>query len=182
MNADDDDIALGVELRQLLDAVELALEATGSPLRVLESERARGDLSRREVVRSHSYGRVEAGTGATNVFERRPLAQEDDWSASGFLDCEISEATCKPMMRFVTLLAMADIPIALSVSNEDASSTGDGRVFSEGVFSPKLNFHFDGFFVTTGDAWTTDTGRGKSGATEKSPRCFDDKRDALLIS
>jgi hypothetical protein len=88
------------------------------------------------------------------------------------------------MIRFVTLLAVANIPIGLPVSNEDASSTGDGRVCSsEGVFFPKLNFHFDGFFVTTGDAWMTDTGRGKSGDSKReSPRCFDDERDALLIS
>lgn len=44
MNADDDVIALEVELRQLLDVIELPLEATGLPLRVLEGERARGDL------------------------------------------------------------------------------------------------------------------------------------------
>lgn len=49
-------MALEVELRQLLEAMELALEATGRPLRVLEGERARGDLPRGEVARSLSYG------------------------------------------------------------------------------------------------------------------------------
>lgn len=42
MNADDEVVALEVELRQ--DAIELALEATGRPLRVLEGDSARGDL------------------------------------------------------------------------------------------------------------------------------------------
>jgi len=39
-------MALEVELRQLLEAMELALEATGRPLRVLEGETVRGDLAR----------------------------------------------------------------------------------------------------------------------------------------
>jgi len=47
VNADDD---AEVELRQLLDIIELALEATGSLLRALAGERARGDLALGEVV------------------------------------------------------------------------------------------------------------------------------------
>jgi len=46
VKAEDDVIALEVELRQLLEAVELALEATGRPLRVLEGDRVRGELAR----------------------------------------------------------------------------------------------------------------------------------------
>jgi len=53
VNADDDVIALEVELRQLLEAIELALEAKG---RVLAGDRARGDLPRGEVARSHLFG------------------------------------------------------------------------------------------------------------------------------
>lgn len=56
MNADDEVIALEVELRQLLEAIELALEAKGRPLRVLAGDRARGDLARGEVARSHLFG------------------------------------------------------------------------------------------------------------------------------
>lgn len=44
VNADED--ALDVEVRQLLDAIELALEATGRPLRPLPGDIARGDLAR----------------------------------------------------------------------------------------------------------------------------------------
>lgn len=46
MKAEDDVIALEVELRQLLEVMELALEATGRPLRVLDGERVRGELAR----------------------------------------------------------------------------------------------------------------------------------------
>jgi len=53
VNADDDVIALEVELRQLPEVKELPLEATG---RMLEGERARGDLLRGEVARwSHLF-------------------------------------------------------------------------------------------------------------------------------
>jgi hypothetical protein len=37
-----------VELRQLVDAIELALEANGRPLRVLAGDVVRGDLARRD--------------------------------------------------------------------------------------------------------------------------------------
>ena len=36
--------ALDMELRQLLDAIELALDAKGRPLRVLDGEMPRSDL------------------------------------------------------------------------------------------------------------------------------------------
>ncbi|TBU37804.1 hypothetical protein BD309DRAFT_875710, partial [Dichomitus squalens] len=36
--------ALDIELRQLLDAIELALDASGRPLRVLDGEIPRSDL------------------------------------------------------------------------------------------------------------------------------------------
>lgn len=84
------------------------------------------------------------------------------------------------MTRFVTLLAVVDIAAGL-VSNEDGSSTGDARAFSpEELFLPKPNLHFDAFFVTTGGVRMTGTGGGDSEG--KSPRCFDDERDVLLIS
>lgn len=87
------------------------------------------------------------------------------------------------MMRFVTLLAVADIAIGLFVSEESPSSTGDAKGFSpEELFLPNPNFHFDAFFVTTGGIWITGTGGKSGGSTGKSPRCFDDDRDALLIS
>lgn len=44
VNADVDVPALDMELRQLLEAIELALEASGRPLRVLEGEMPRSDL------------------------------------------------------------------------------------------------------------------------------------------
>ena len=37
-------VALDMELRQLLDAIELALDASGRPLRVLDGEIPRSDL------------------------------------------------------------------------------------------------------------------------------------------
>ena len=44
MNAEVDVPALDIELRQLLDAIELALDASGRPLRVLDGEIPRSDL------------------------------------------------------------------------------------------------------------------------------------------
>lgn len=64
----------------------------------------------------------------------------------------------KPLIRVVTLLAIADIGCACAKSTEaGASSTGEtlpagagaaalARV--EALFLPKLSFHFDGFLVT----------------------------------
>jgi len=87
------------------------------------------------------------------------------------------------MMRLVTLLAVADIPIGLFVSEEGISSTGDVNGFSpEELFLPKVSFHFDGFLVTTGSARIAGTGGKLVGSTAKSLRCFDEDRDALLIS
>ena len=66
----------------------------------------------------------------------------------------------KPIMRLVTLLAIADIGCACVNSIEaggEASSRGEtlpaeGEVAAlaraEALFLPKLSFHFDGFFVT----------------------------------
>jgi hypothetical protein len=86
-------------------------------------------------------------------------------------------------MRLVTLLAVADIAIGRFVSAVSASSTGDDKALSaDEVFLPKLNFHFDGFFVTTGGVGMTGTGGKSAGSTGNSPRCFEDERDALLIS
>lgn len=127
------------------------------------------------------------GTGGTGDFGRRPLAQEDAWSASGVFDREIPDGegvvALKPIMRLVTLLAVADIAMDLFISDEGTSSTGDAKGFSpEEVFFPKPNFHFDAFLVTTGGAWITGTGGISVESKGKSPRCFDDERDALLIS
>ena len=44
VNVELDVPALDMELRQLLDAIELALDASGRPLRVLDGETARSDL------------------------------------------------------------------------------------------------------------------------------------------
>jgi hypothetical protein len=64
----------------------------------------------------------------------------------------------KPIMRLVTLLAIADIGCACVNSIEaggEASSRGEtveGKAAAlagvEALFLPKLKFHFDGFFVT----------------------------------
>jgi hypothetical protein len=83
----------------------------------------------------------------------------------------------------VTLLAVAVIAIGLFESDGSGSSTGEAKGFSpEELFFPKPNFHFDAFLVTTGGAWMTGTGGISEGSSGKSPRCFDDERDALLIS
>lgn len=123
-----------------------------------------------------------AGGEIAEFLGRRPLPQEDIWSVSAVFDCEIpvdvKAGAFKPMMRFVTLLAVEDIAVGLFVSDKGTSSTGDATGFSpDELFFPKLNFHFDVFFVTTGTGggWLEDS-KGKSF------RCFDEERDALLIS
>ena len=79
----------------------------------------------------------------------------------------------KPIMRLVTLLAIADIGCACVNSIEDgdeASSRGEtmpaegeaaALARAEALFLPKLSFHFDGFFVTGAGA-----GGGGGGAVE----------------
>jgi len=76
----------------------------------------------------------------------------------------------KPIMRLVTLLAIADIGCACVNSIEaggEASSRGEtlpaaaALARAEALFLPKLSFHFDGFFVTGAGA-----GVGGGGAVE----------------
>lgn len=79
----------------------------------------------------------------------------------------------KPMMRFVTLLAVTDIG--------GSSSKGEGRVFSAELSIPKLNFHLDAFLEATGTGGGI---MGKGGAVSDfadSPGRFNDGREALLI-
>lgn len=63
------------------------------------------------------------------------------------------------------------------------SSTGDfgARSPVDVLFFPKPNFHLDAFFVI--GAWLMTGTGGRSGDSKgKSPRCFEEDRDALLIS
>lgn len=83
-------------------------------------------------------------------------------------------------MRFVTLLAVADI--GLLDSNGGSSSTGDGMAFSPELFFPKPNFHFDVFLATTGTGVGMMGSGGRAGGSSGSPRGVDDVREALLIS
>lgn len=51
----------------------------------------------------------------------------------------------RPIMRLVTLLAVAD----MAWSGEAmGSSTGEIGTMAAAALLPKLSFHFDGFFVT----------------------------------
>lgn len=214
MNTDVDAILLeavdDVELRQLLDVIELALEANGRPLRVLAGDKARGDLARRgetvllsdhlcsgarkavgayieggEYRRGLSLLGAEATEGVGGCcLDRRPLTSSP--SCCFVLNCAIPDegwgGAFKPMSKFVTLLALADIDLPVSV--EAVSSMGDvdddiaiaGRSLAEELCLPKDSFHLDGFFGSTLIA-----GKGGGDSRDRSLRGIDE-RDALLIS
>lgn len=213
VNAEDDVATLEfetVELRQLFDAVELALEATTTvgrePLRAVLGDNARGDLARdaadvvepgylcwgaRKAVASYIVGgEYRRGPGLVALLAVtvgaplgwRPRLHEDGSSKLriGCEDVTMGTGAFKPMMRFVTLLAVADMGLPKSI--DGSSSKGEGSAFSAELFFPKLNFHLDAFLTTTGTGGGI-TGRGgTAGGSSGSPRCFDDEREALLIS
>jgi hypothetical protein len=154
VNADVDVPALDVvltELRQLPDTIELALDPTGRPLRTELGEVARSDrrcasqwsLSgsglRDELYVSRSRRMPGSMVPVTGIRARRPRGQ----SSEGALGTEGGGAL-NPMIRLVTLLAVADIGIGVS---GEASSTGETRPSAAALLLPKLSFHFDGFLV-----------------------------------
>lgn len=123
---------------------------------------------------------IERSTGV--VFGCRPRPHEDTLSRLRGCCEEIGGGTgaFKPMMRFVTLLAVADMSLPESTGGN--SSKGEGSAFSAELFFPKLNFHLDAFLTTTGTDGSM-TGRGgTAGGCSRSLRGFDDEREALLIS
>jgi len=130
------------------------------------------------------------GRGGGGGFVRRPLFHSSpsapaDLGALGFdldLVCERPEGVeigaLKPMIKFVTLFAVAD------GKGDACSSTGDVGARSPAdvlLCFPKPNLHLDAFFAT--GAWLmTGTGGRSGSSTGKSPLCFEEDRDALLIS
>lgn len=75
------------------------------------------------------------------------------------------EGGSRPIMRLVTLLAVADIGCACGKSMEaggDASSTGETPA-EAALFLPKVSFHFDGFLVTGAGGGGTEGGGGAGG-------------------
>lgn len=150
-----------MELRQLLDTIELALDATGRPLRVLFGEIARSDrLSGYPQWSAFASGLRDdlcardlllAFVGGIGALARRPRFHVDPLSlaAAGVW----GEGALRPIMRFVTLLAVVDMggdpPRSKDVGGE-TSSTGETRPVAGVLFLPKLSFHLDGFLVTGG--------------------------------
>lgn len=117
-----------MELRQFPEAIELALEATGRPERPLRV--LLGDTARSEERFSPKFQLLKVFELADNPFPadlvvglggvgeprpRRPLAQVDDASSSTLLTrpaAGLGVGALRPMMRLVTLLAVADIGCA----------------------------------------------------------------------
>ena len=204
VNADDDVAALDVvdvELRQLLEAAE-----GRPPLRVLCGDKARGDLARAGLLGFLDSGaprnvpmplymeggeyRLDGcrGRGGGGRFSRRPLFHSSpfapgDLGTLGFdLVCErpdgVGTGAFKPMIRFVTLFAVADGKGNACSSIGDVGARSPAAVL---LCFPKPNLHLDGFFTT--GAWLTIGTGGTSGSSKgKSLLCFEEDRDALLIS
>lgn len=130
-----------IELRQLFEVIELALEATRFGL-------------------GESFGtalRLPPEWGARALLPRRPRVTSS--SIGGGVD--IGGAS-RLMMSEVTLLAVTDMPVLTSTEDEDLNETGGGSAtgdncpvcaarFAEPPALPKLSFHLDGFFVTGND-------------------------------
>ena len=178
VNADVEVLALDVvliELRQLEDTTELALDPAGRPLRVLFGEIAR---SERRSWCTYAHGScgafgvypgalliclADAARGKSRI-PRRPLLQVGEASVT-VLDDEGDETwggALRPMRRLDTLLAVVAMAWEGDKSRDaggETSSTGDIRpaaaaalASAEALFLPKLSFHFDGFLVTGGRA------------------------------
>lgn len=175
VNADVEVLALDVvliELRQLEDTTELALDPAGRPLRVLFGEIARSER--------RSWWCAHASCDALGVYPgdlliclaargksrvpRRPLLQVGEASVT-VLDDEGDETwggALRPMRRLDTLLAVVAMAWEGDKSRDgggETSSTGEIRpaaaaalASAEALFLPKLSFHFDGFLVTGGRA------------------------------
>jgi hypothetical protein len=115
VNAEVDVAALDdiIELRQLPEVVELALEASGRPLRVLAGETAR--LSSRMYRSGLGDALVRPAkllvSKPAGFFGRRPLVQDES--------PDFTEPVCwgasRPMRRFETLLTVADMGVVVVV-------------------------------------------------------------------
>lgn len=127
------------------------------------------------------------GRGGGGEFGRRPLFHSSlsapaDLGALGFdldLVCErpdgVGVGAFKPIIRFVTLLAVADGKGDGCSSTSDVGARSPASVL---LCFPNPNLHLEAFFVT--GAWLmTGTGGSSKG---KSPLRFEEDRDALLIS
>jgi hypothetical protein len=160
-----------IELRQLLDTIELALEAKGRPLRVLLGEIARslrlsgyaqrsalGSGLRDETRASDLLLALEGGMVPRFLL---PLLQVEVPSSAETAGVELMAGGFKPIIRLVTLLAVVDMAEG-PPSNGETSSAGDTRpaVKTVAVFLPKLSFHLEGFFVTGGGETTVEGGGG----------------------
>jgi hypothetical protein len=174
VNADVDVPALEVvlvELRQLPDTIELALDPIGRPLRTEFGDVARSECKsasqwslpgcglRDELYVSRSRrvagSKPPAGTGSR---ARRPRGR----SSADALGADGGEAS-SPMIRLVTLLAVADIKVGGTGRSGMVSSTGETRPTFKALLLPKLSFHFDGFFVIEGAGMESEAEAG--GAT-----------------
>ncbi len=133
-----------IELRQLLDAIELELDARRLGL---------GD----------SLGtalRLPPVCGDNDPLARRPRLQVSSSAGAG----GAGGGASRLIIKEVTLLAVADIPVVTSTDEDDidgpGSSTGDIRPACCAKLAelalPKLNFHFDGFLVTGSDVVDVD--------------------------
>ena len=178
VNADVEVLALDVvliELRQLEDTTELALDPAGRPLRVLLGEMARSE--RRSWWCAHAscdalgvypgdllICLTDAARGTSRV-PLRPLPQVGEASVTVLDDDERDETwggALRPMSRLDTLLAVVAMAWEGDKSRDgggETSSTGEIRpaaaaalASAEALFLPKLSFHFDGFLVTGGRA------------------------------
>lgn len=178
-NADVEVVALevvSVELRQLLEYGELALEAAGRALHALVGETAR--LSYGSALPCKLVDDVGprvpqlllplVGCRYTGVgLGWRPLAQS---SAS---DLRCGCGGLRLISRFVTLVALADISLSGDIEEiVDIFEASSGADVAE-LFLPKLNFHLDGFFAM---AETGETGEGICGLVTETGLvggCFD---------
>jgi hypothetical protein len=138
-----------IELRQLDETTELALDAIGRPLRVLLGDTPR--LSYSPYPGDRLWFLLKAGVSCS--LTRRPRFQVSETGMGLFRICDGGGAL-RALMRLVTLLAVVERGSGGEPSSDvdgDASSTGDTRpVKDEPELLPKLSFHFDGFFVTGG--------------------------------
>ena len=161
-----------IELRQFPETIELALDATGTALRVLW-----GETPRLYLLSGDGWcSRLGDDLRASDLLLALDMAKGDprrprlpgDWESPAKAGAECGGGL-SPMIRSVTLLAVVDLsgggPLTSRAVGGGTSSTGDIRPDTEALtlFLPKLSFHFDGFLLGAGGvggAGTTGTGGG----------------------
>lgn len=144
--------AVLVELRQLLEAIELELDASGRPLLVLLGDTARSELPSPVIYEGKGERppvlELFVERGGERSRPRRPLRHDEASSALEWFDAEEGGGALRPIIKLLTLLAVVVMVELLSkwVWDVGSGTSSTGETDAACAF-PKLSFHLDGFLT-----------------------------------